>query len=205
MTGSRVMIAILAVAILVGGFSAGRLIGQLLAADGARTQPTPTASAVGAAVPDQDQPGRDISGLPRFPGSVRTAYARQATDVVTVTTAAYAVRASRNDVRTFYLQVFTDAGWDVADLGFSLGTWTFVVERPSRQATVEITGRGETVLILLAVSRTLPAPTPEPTPEPTQRPTPAPPPPPPPPPSDDGDDGDDDDDDTDDDASDDDD
>jgi hypothetical protein len=197
MSGTRVMVAILAVAVLVGGFSAGRLIGQLAAGERSpRAVPTLTPSPV--LLPDEDVPGRDVPGLPRYPGSVRTAHGRGADGELIRVAASYLVRAGRNEVRAFYVDAFHAEGWEIVDLGFSSGTWTFVLERPPRQATVEITSRGDLIEIRLEATRPLPVetpePTPEPTPDPTPRPTPAPPPPPPPPDDDDdGDDGDDDD------------
>jgi hypothetical protein len=100
--------------------------------------------------------------------------------------AAYLVQARRDEVRAFYVDAFHADGWEIVDLGFSGGTWTFVLERPPRHATVEIGTRGELTAIRLEVIRPLP----DETPEPTREPTPAPPPPPPPPPDDDDDEDD---------------
>jgi hypothetical protein len=191
MNGTRVMVAILAIAVVVGGFSAGRLIGQLAAGERS-PQPVPTIAPSPVLLPDEDVPGRDVSGLRRYPGSVRTAYGRGADDESVRIAASYLVLAGRNEVRAFYVDAFHADGWEIVDLGFSSGTWTFVLERPPRQATVEISSRGELTAIHLEVTRPLPEETPEPTPEPTPRPTPAPPPPPPPPDDDDDDDDDDD-------------
>ncbi|MGH2455578.1 MAG: hypothetical protein ACRDHD_04910 [Candidatus Limnocylindria bacterium] len=198
MRGSRALLAILGVAILVGGFSAGRLVGELLR--NPRTNvidllPTPINSA--PTMPASDVPGADVVGLARYPGSVRTAYDRAELGGVVVVTAHYLAKASRDQVRAYYLAVFRDAEWQVADLQFSLGRWTFVVESGAlRQAMVEIADRGGLVEIRIEAREERPrAPTPPPRPEP--RPAITPPPPPPPP---DDDDDDDDDDPTDDDA-----
>jgi len=199
MTGSRVMLGILAVAILVGGFSAGRLIGQLAGAERS-IAPTPNAIATPAELPTEDEPGNEIAGLPRYPGSIRTAYGRQVSPERVLTSATYAMRASSNDVRAFYVEAFHAEGWQIVDLGFSRGTWSFVLERGPRQASVEIADLGELVEARFEVARDVP----QSTPQPTERPTPVPAtPPPPPPPDDDADDDDSDDDDSDDDDSDD--
>lgn len=199
MNGTRVMVAILAVAVVVGGFSAGRLIGELTAGEQS-PRPVPTLTPSPALLPDEDAPGRDVPGLRRYPGSVRTAYERRADDESLRVAASYLVDTGRNEVRAFYVDAFHADGWEIVDVGFSSGTWTFVLERTPRQATVEIGSGGELTAIHLEATRPLADETPQPTTEPTPRPTPAPPPPPPPPPDDDddGDDGDDDDDDGDD-------
>ena len=196
MIGTRVMVAILAVAVVVGGFSAGRLIGQLAAGERS-PQPVPTLTPAPAFLPDGDVPGREVPSLPRYPGSVRTHHERGADGKSIRISASYLVLAGRNEVRAFYVDSFHADGWEIVDLGFSSGTWTFVLERPPRQGTVEIGSRGELTAIHLEVTRPLPDETPEPTPEPTRRP---PPPPPPPDDDDDDDDGDDDSDDGDDDS-----
>jgi GAF domain-containing protein len=203
MNGSRVMVAILAVAIVIGGFSAGRLIGQLAA--GQRSpQPVPTLTPAAAPLPEADVAGRDVPGLPRYPDSVRTDHERETDGESVRIAAAYLAQARRNEVRAFYIDAFHADSWEIVDLGFSGGTWTFVLERPPRQATVEIGTQGDLTAIRLEVIRPLPDATQEPTREPTPRPTPAPPPPPPPDDDeDDDDDGADDGDDSDDDGSDD--
>lgn len=204
MTGSRVMLGILAVAILVGGFSAGRLLGQLAGAERS-IEPTPSASATPAELPTEDEPGNEIAGLPRYPGSTRTAYGREVSREQVLTSATYVMRATSTDVRAFYVDAFHAEGWEIVDLGFSRGTWSFALERGPRQASVEIEDLGDLVEARFEVARDVAQPTPPPSPQPTERPTPVPATPPPPPPSDDDDDGDDgpDDDDSDDDDSDD--
>jgi hypothetical protein len=196
MNGTRVMVAILAVAVVVGGFSTGMLIGQLAAGDRSPA-PIATLSPTPAQLPDTDAAGRDIDGLPRYPGSVRTAYQRDASAESVRVTAVYLAEAGRNDVRSFYVDAFHEFGWEFVDVSFVDGAWTFAVERGARLATVEIAGGPDLAEVRIEHTRALPDPTPEltpePTPEPTPRVTPAPPPPPPPPDDDDGDDGDDDD------------
>jgi hypothetical protein len=189
MIGTRVMVAILAVAVVVGGFSAGRLIGQLAAGERS-PQPVPTLTPAPAFLPDGDVPGREVPGLPRYPGSVRTHHERGADGKSIRISASYLVLAGRNEVRAFYVDAFHDGGWEIVDLGFSSGRWTFVLERSPRQATVEIGSQAELTAIHLEVTRPLAGERPEPTPEPTRRPAPATPPP-PPPPDDDGSDDDD--------------
>ena len=189
MTGPRVMIGILAVAILVGGFSAGRLIGQLVTdARTPTTRPMPVAS--DPPLPGADVAGRDIATLPRYPGSVRAYHARDVGEGTRRTVVAYVVAEPRTLVRSFYTDVFRDQGWEIVDLGFAAGTWRFVVERPARHATLEIHDDGSLthVRIEMVVRDEPPArETPRPRPEETARPA--------TPPPDDDDDGDDSDDD----------
>ncbi|HEX2193759.1 MAG TPA: hypothetical protein VHK63_02220 [Candidatus Limnocylindria bacterium] len=147
------MIGILTAAVLVGGFSAGRLLGQLVAEPARRPAPSPTASALSPDLPRTDAPGSDIRELPRYPGSVRTSYRQTARGDARITSAAYAVSAGRRAVRSFYVRVFERHGWEVVDLGFAGSTWTFVVEQPPRQATLEIRSRAGVVLVSIAVTR----------------------------------------------------
>jgi hypothetical protein len=186
------MMAILAIAIMVGGFGAARLIAELARPE-VRATGTPPASVVPIVLPDRDAPGRDVPGLPRYPGAVRTDFGQGERARATVTRVAYALRGSRNEVRSFYVDAFRERGWQIVDLEFSGGTWTFAIERGQRQATVEVASDGGLVQVRLEVTRTLPDPTPQPTPKPQ----PPAPPGPPPPGDDDDDDGDDDDDDDD--------
>jgi hypothetical protein len=192
------MLGILAVAILVGGFSAGRLIGQLVSeVQTPAASPTPLPSE--RPIPTVDVAGRDIPTLPRFPGSVRTAYGRDVSDRQRRTVAAYVAAERRTVVRGFYTDVFRQHGWEVVDLAFARGTWTFVVERAERSATLEIRDDGgHTHVSIEMIVREEPRPreTPRPRPEATPRP-------PTPPPDDDDDGGEDDRDDGDDDSGDD--
>ncbi len=184
MAGTRVMMAILAIAIVVGGFTAGRLFAQLAAPAGPAAS-TPPASQPPVILPDRDVFGRDVPGLPRHPGAVRTGFDRREGARTVVTTVSYAVRAERNEVRAFYVEAFHEKRWEMVDLQFSGRTWTFVVVRGARQATVEVVSETDVIQVLVEVTRRLPDPTPKPTPKPEQ-------PAPPPPPPDDDDDGDDD-------------
>ena len=178
------MMAILVIAIVVGGLGSARLIAELAGPE-ARATGTPPASEAPILLPDRDAPGRDIPGLPRHPGSVRTDFEDRDRARATVTRVEYALRGSRKEVRSFYVDAFRDRGWEIIDLEFSGGTWTFAIERGPRQATVEVASEGELVRVRLQVTRRHPAPTPQPTPKPQ----PPAPPPPPPPDDDDDDDG----------------
>ena len=179
------MMAILGIAILVGGFSAARLMAGLAGPE-ARATVTPAASGIPITLPERDAPGRDIPGMPRYPGAVRTEYERRERARATATMVAYVLRAGRNEVRSFYVDAFRERSWEIVDLEFSGSTWTFAIERGARHAAVEVTSDGDLVRVQIQLTRTHPAPTPQPTPKPQP---PAPPPPSPPPPGDDDDDG----------------
>jgi hypothetical protein len=187
------MMAIVGIAILVGGFSAGRLIGQLAAVP-PEPQASPSASLEPIELPEVDRPGRDIARLPRYPGSVRIEYDRRVRAAAVVIRVAYAARAARSDVRSFYADVFRENGWEIVDLDFSGNTWSFDVEQGRLRATVELSSDDAVVRVRMELVRSAPQ-APDPTPqEPEQPPQPA-----TPPPDDDDDEGDDDDDDDDDD------
>jgi hypothetical protein len=178
------MVAILAVAVVVGGFSTGMLIGQLAAGESSPA-PLATVSPTPVQLPGADAAGRDIDTMPRYPGSVRTAYRRDASEDAVRVVTAYLTKADRSEVRSFYVDTFHELGWEIVDVTFADGAWSFAVERGVRLATIEIEGGANLVEVRIEYSRALPEPTPEPKPRATSAP------PPPPPDDDDGDDGDD--------------
>lgn len=89
-------------------------------------------------IPAEDVSGEDISGLPRYPGSVRVQYVRDDFDGVMWTEVEYATATELDDVREFYRDVFRTEGWSVGDVGFSNGTWTFFVINGEREVYVEL-------------------------------------------------------------------
>ena len=179
---SGVVAAVLIVAAAwLGVLVADRLLDRSTAVE----QPTPTPTAV---LPDVDVDGADLRDLARYPGAVRTAYARERQGTKAVTTVEYVATAELDDVRAFYRRVFREEGWELVELDFSGGEWVFLVEKGRRAAYVEIEDGGTYTIVQIEVERSIDAATPRPTP--TPRPPP-PPPPPPPPGDDDDDDGDD--------------
>lgn len=150
-----------------------------------RTSTSPEATSsprTTTAVPQEDAPGSEIRGLPRYPGSVRVDYSNERQGDLTVTSARYVVRESLDAVRGFHRGIFRSESWIVGDVEYSEtaagGEWIFFVIDGEREATVRLASRGPNVEIHIRLSEPraeeAPAPTPEPAPQPDPTPQPAP-------------------------------
>ena len=182
-----VLRTVLAAIVIAGSAASGALVVDLASRPPARSgPPSPTPTAV---LPVVDVEGNDLPDLARYPGAVRTAYVREKQGSTTVTALEYVTSAAVDDVRAFYRRIFREHDWELVELDFSDGDWTFLVERGRRAALVAIEQR-EHVAIEIELEVRAPAATPAPNPTPTPAPRPAPPPPPPPPGDDDDDDDD---------------
>src|SRR3712207_2795689 len=117
----------------------------------ADTKPTPP-------LPAEDVPGKDIPDLPRYSGSVRVEYERKEQDRLVYTRVRYLSRAGLDVIRGFYRGVFRAQGWQVANVEFSEGEWTFLVVHGEREANVrfEPHGRGIITRIDIVLSEPLP-------------------------------------------------
>jgi hypothetical protein len=93
-------------------------------------------------LPAEDVPGRDMPGLPRYPGSVRIEYERKEQDRLVFTAARYLSHAKLDVIRGFYRGVFRSKNWSVANAEFSEGEWTFLVVDGEREAEVRIEPHG---------------------------------------------------------------
>lgn len=91
-----------------------------------------------AAMPENDVPGEDISGLPRYPGAVRIRHERENLGGLLATEAGYLTPAGLDDARGFYRDAFRANGWSVADVGFSDEAWTFFVVKGEREVFVKL-------------------------------------------------------------------
>ena len=109
-------------------------------------QRAPRTSEPEARIPPEDVPGREISGLPRYPGSVRVEYERGEREGLKLVRARHLTRDGLDAVRGFYRGVFRAEGWKVANVEFSEDRWTFLVVHGEREANVIIEphGRGVT-------------------------------------------------------------
>jgi hypothetical protein len=96
-------------------------------------------------MPEKDVPGSNISGLPRYPGSIRIHYRREDLDNIVWTEVGYVTSADIDTVRGFYRDVFRTEGWSVGDVGFSEETWNFFVIEGEREAYIELEPRDEIV------------------------------------------------------------
>jgi hypothetical protein len=91
-----------------------------------------------ARIPPEDVPGGDISGLPRYPGSVRVEYERGQRDDLKVVRVTYLTRDGLDAIRDFYRGIFRAEKWKMANVEFSEDRWTFLVVHGEREAHVRI-------------------------------------------------------------------
>ena len=186
-TISRVTMALILVAVLVGGV----ILGSAMAAFGpGAAPPTPSPTPFPSTVPNAELPAADVEGeelarLPRYPGSVRTEYEISIDDRYRLTAVEYLADASIEMVRTFYQGAMDEHGWERADITYAAGEWTYVLVDGRTEALVELEEWNGLVEIDLQISEPIPTPSPDPTPtsQPATR---------PPSPTDDDDDDDDD-------------
>jgi hypothetical protein len=111
-----------------------------------RTTPPNTKPA--ASLPAEDVPGKGIPDLPRYPDSVRAEYERKEQDLLVFTRIRYLSDAKLDVIRGFYRGVFRaegSEGWQVANVEFSEGEWTFLVVDGDREAAIEIEPHGRDV------------------------------------------------------------
>ena len=144
------LILVLMVGFTLGWTLAGQT-GWTLVGDGGGPEGAPAARletpppAAEPSTPSNDVPGKDISGLPRYPGSVRSQYTREDLDEVIWTEVEYVTAAAVDAVREYYRGVFRTEGWSVGDVGFSNGAWSFFVIQDEREVYVELQPRDEIV------------------------------------------------------------
>jgi hypothetical protein len=190
-TTSRAGMALLLVAVLAFGV----VLGSAIAAFGLggeaptpTTTPTPFPSSVANAdLPHADAEGHELARLPRYPGSVRTEYEISIDDRYRLTAVEYLADAGIEEVRAFYQRVMDQHGWEVADITYAAGEWTYVLVDGRTEALVELEQWNGLIEVDLQISESIAPPNADPT-HSTQPATQA------PGPDDDGDDDDDDDD-----------
>lgn len=165
-TVSRVAMALLLVAVLVGGV----ILGSAMAAFGpggatSTASPTPFPSTVpNAELPAADVEGEELASLPRYPGSVRTEYEISIDDRYRLTAVEYVADASIEMVRTFYQGAMDEHGWERADITYAAGEWTYVLVDGRTEALVELEEWNGLVEIDLQISEPIPTPSPDPSP-----------------------------------------
>lgn len=77
--------------------------------DTGKTEETGT----GETPPDTDVDGSDIPDVPRYPGSVRTSYARRETDDGTMVAVTYVAEATFQEASDFYDDALPSNGWEI--------------------------------------------------------------------------------------------
>ena len=143
-----ILTILISAAMLAGvGFGVGWFLsGRQLASAGGGGGPLPgtTVPEHEPTLPSSDVSGKDLPGLPRYPDSVRVDYQREVVEGrFILTTATYEADAKVGEVKDFYRGVFQSGDWKVADLDFSVGTWSFMVIQDRRQMNLEIAPLGE--------------------------------------------------------------
>jgi hypothetical protein len=123
---------------LAGCDSIARQPETVTEADAPREQVASRSSEPVVRVPSEDTPGRDLSGLPRYPGSVRVEYSRGQRGGLETIRARYLTRDGLDAVRGYYRGVFRAEGWEVANAEFYDDEWTFLVLHGDREAEIEI-------------------------------------------------------------------
>ncbi len=140
---SRLAAATLAVALLLGGFAAGRVVTTMqLAEPSPRAEGSPTGTG-DPALPVVDVDGDDLDRLPRYPGAVRTEYEIRDGDGVRTILLEYLVASPVDDVRVFYRAMFGEHGWTVADQTVNFGEWIYILVDDSVEAIVKLESRGD--------------------------------------------------------------
>jgi hypothetical protein len=152
---SRVIVASLALILVLVGFLAGWALNHQRSERFAEVdspsktalseQTAPRTPEPVARIPSEDVPGREISGLPRYPGSVRVEYERGEREGLKVVRTRYLTRDGLDAVRGFYRGVFRAEQWKVANVEFSEDRWTFLVVHGEGEANVRIEPHGQDV------------------------------------------------------------
>ena len=152
---SRATVASLALILVLAGFLAGWVLNyqrsERFTEVNSPSKPDPPEQTAPrtpepvARIPVEDVPGREISGLPRYPGSVRVEYERGERDGLKVVRARYLTRDELDAARGFYRGVFRAHEWQVANVEFSEDRWTFLVVEGRREANVIIEPHGRDV------------------------------------------------------------
>lgn len=96
-------------------------------------------------LPAEDVWGKDMPDLPRYPGSVRVEYEREEQDRLVFTRVRYLSHARLDVIRGYYRGVFRAQRWEVANVEFSEGEWTFLVIHGEREANIKIEPHGRDV------------------------------------------------------------
>jgi hypothetical protein len=174
---SRVIVASLALMLVLAGFLVGWMLNyqrseRFTEVDSpSKTtlpeQRTPRTPEPAVRIPPEDVPGREISGLPRYPGSVRVEYERGQREGLKVVRTRYLTRDGLDAVRGFYRGIFRAEEWKVANVEFSEDRWTFLVVHGEREANIRIEPHGQDVT---RVDIELSEPLPEKEPAPKERP-----------------------------------
>jgi hypothetical protein len=152
---SRVIVASLALILVLAGFLAGWALNHQRPERFTETnspsktapseQTAPRTPEPVARIPSEDVPGAEITGLPRYPGSVRVEYERGERAGLKVVRTRYLTRDGLDAVRGFYRGVFRAEEWKVANVEFSEDRWTFLIVRGEGESNIRLEPHGQDV------------------------------------------------------------
>lgn len=154
---SRVGLALMLAILLLGAVVLGSYVSILRDAAARNTEPPAPTLTVAAApplltLPAADVAGEDFATLPRYPGSIRSAYDVYRDDRFQLNVAEYLVAATVGDVRVFYQTVIEQYGWERVDIDYSDGEWAYLILNGADEALIEIEERDGLVEIDLQFS-----------------------------------------------------
>ncbi len=181
MKNTALVVTVFVLPLILAAFATGWTLSGLQKERPRAEAPQPLASTAPAEetvpqlVPEEDVPGRDLAGLPRYPDSTRVGYRHEQIEDLARTQAEYATSADSDEIRTFYRDAFRSGDWIVADLGFSPEKWYFFVDKGEREALVEIKTHSEPVVVKIELTRPEASPANDAPASPPVRPTPEPP------------------------------
>jgi len=118
------------------------------------TLPTVRAESQRPSVPavPEEVPGRDLSGLPRYPGAVRSDFRERTSGGLVLNDIRYVTPASLAEVQSFYREALRAAGWSEVDARFGQGSWTYVGKADVREVLLRLDQAGDRVLITIEQS-----------------------------------------------------
>jgi hypothetical protein len=99
------------------------------------------------AAPVADQPGQDVPGLPRYPGSVRVKYENHVFGDARVWEVGYFAEGRVREVQSFYRQRLDESGWTFEGSHFYAGELALRARRGKVEMVVEVGQQGKMVEI----------------------------------------------------------
>lgn len=95
----------------------------------------------------EEVPGRELPGLPRYPGSVRSDFRERSVGGLLLTDIRYVAPASLPGVQAFYRETLRAAGWAEVDARFAQDSWTYFGTADARELLLRLDQAGDRVLI----------------------------------------------------------
>lgn len=144
---SSILVAAAVFVLVLGGIAIGFALSDLQTRRVQEPQPETTRVAPARVdLPEEDVPGKEIEGLPRCPGSVRVEHQHERDGALVTRRVRYLARASLDECREFYREVFRSEDWSVANFEVSEAGWHFLVVQGEREALIDIERLGGGIL-----------------------------------------------------------